>query len=182
MSFLKITSNVDNLTANLEVLSKEVASGTYAEGREAFRDIRDLLMAGLKSNISTFSGAPLSQVTLDYKAREGFDSRPLVASGNTLAGIDGRYGGNFAKAMRGEREWYIFLHDRGRGYSFWSVDGARRSNKKGTRKAKRERNRPGTTAFPERRTFYIPNSVQGAVVSRLTEALDQRLSRLGGAA
>lgn len=179
MSILRIQSNVDNLTANLEVLSKEVASGTYAEGVAAFRDIRDILMAGLKTNIGSFAGTPLSPVTREYKARKGLDSRPLVASGNTMAGIDGRYGGNFAKAMRGEREWYIFLHDRGRGYSFWSVDGARRSNKTGTRKARRERNRPGTTPFPERRTFVITPDVQSKVVSRLTEAIDQRLARVG---
>ena len=179
MSLLKVTSNVDSLSASVEVLAKEMASGTYAEGREAFKEVRDILMSGLKDNISTFSGVPLADATKEYKARKGLDPRPLVASGNTLAGIDGRHGGNFAKAMRGSAEWYIFLHDRGRGYSYWSVDGRRRANTTGARTARRERNRPGTTAFPERRVFLITAGMQQQSIDALERGIQKRLDRVG---
>ena len=127
-------------------------------------------MAGVKENLNG-AFTPLSPVTLEYKARMGMDSRTLHASGNTAAGIDGKYGATWARAQRGSEEWYIFLHDRGKGYSFWSVDGKRKSNKTGGRNAKRERNRPGTTQFPERRSFYINAVAETASVARYNTLL-----------
>jgi len=163
--FLSLKDNSGPLAADIEAAAANLAGAPYGPSAAAFKEIRDILIAGLKKNMSG-AFAPLSPVTLAYKARQGMDARPLHASGNTEAGLDGKSGGTWARAQRGSAEWYIFLHDRGKGYSYWSVDGKRKADKVGSRQSKRDRNRPGTTKFPERRTFYINGETEGSVMTR----------------
>ena len=177
--FLSLKDNTGPLAADISAAADHLRGSQYGPAAAAFKDIRDILISGLRTN---FSGAftALSPATLEYKSRKGFDSRPLHASGNTVAGLDGMSGATWAKAQRGSAEWYIFLHDRGKGYSYWSVDGKRKANKVGSRQSKRDRNRPGTTKFPERRTFYINAGAEGATISRYTTLLETILGEVKG--
>lgn len=176
--FLSLKDNTGELAAGLENAAEHLRGANYGQASAAFRDIRDILLGGLRDNFSG-SFTALSPVTREYKARVGLDSRTLHASGNTAAGIDGKSGATWARAQRGRNEWYIFLHDRGKGYSFWSVDGGRRGNRTGARKQRRERNRPGTTQFPERRAFYINAAAKDAAIGRYTTLLETLLGEVG---
>lgn len=176
--FLSFKDNTGPLSADLTAAAEHLRGSAYGPAAAAFKEIRDILRTGVKENLNG-AFTPLSQVTLDYKARMGLDSRTLHASGNTAAGIDGKSGATWARAQRGRNEWYIFLHDRGKGYSFWSVDGGRRGNRTGARKQRRERNRPGTTQFPERRAFYINAAAKDAAIGRYTTLLETLLGEVG---
>lgn len=163
--FLSLKDNSGPLAADIEAAAANLAGAPYGPSAAAFREIRDILIAGLKENMGG-AFTPLSPVTLEYKSRQGMSSRPLHATGNTEAGLDGRSGSTWARAQRGSAEWYIFLHDRGKGYSYWSVDGKRKADSSGSRQSKRNRNRPGTTPFPVRRSFYINSGTESAVLNR----------------
>lgn len=176
MSTFKITSNVSSFAAKLEATAEGLAGGNYAEARAAFKDMRDILMSGVRENVGSV-GPALSHVTSEYKARVGFNSEVLNASGNFLAGLDGSYGSRFAKVSRGEREWYIFLHDRGRGFSNWTVDGTVRKAVVATRRRKPS-GRPGVTRFPERRVFFISSATDTALLNRYHDFLLGRLRAL----
>ena len=143
--FLSFKDNTGPLSADLTAAAEHLRGSAYGPAAAAFKEIRDILRTGVKENLNG-AFTPLSQVTLDYKARMG-------------------------RAQRGQNEWYIFLHDRGKGYSYWSVDGKRKANKTGARRDKRERNRPGTTQFPERRSFYINAAAETASVARYNTLL-----------
>lgn len=177
--FLSLKDNSGPLAADIEAAAAHLAGAPYGPSAAAFKDIRDILIGGLKENMSG-AFTPLAAATVEYKSRKGLDSRPLHASGNTEAGLDGRSGGTWARAQRGSEEWYIFLHDRGKGYSYWSVDGRRKADAGGTKKARRERNRPGTTKFPERRTFYINAGAESASVQRYTTLLQTIVGEVKG--
>lgn len=164
-NFLSLKDNSGPLAADIEAAAAHLAGAPYGPSAAAFKEIRDILIDSLRENMNK-ALAPLSPVTLEYKGRQGMDSRTLHATGNTAAGLDGRSGATWARAQRGNAEWYIFLHDRGKGYSYWTVDGRRKANKSGSRQSKRDRNRPGTTKFPERRAFFINAGAQSAVVDR----------------
>jgi len=175
--FLDLRTNAGPLGADIETLAEHLKGAPYGPTRDAFRDIRDVLMASVRTNMS---GAltPLSKVTLDYKARKGLDSRVLHASGNTAAGLDGKFGATWAKAQRGQNEWYIFLHDRGKGFSHWSVEG-RGEPRAGSRQQRRDAARPGATKFPERRVFFINESARGAVIARYNALVSTLLGEVG---
>jgi hypothetical protein len=175
---LSLKDNSGPLAADITAVAEQLRGAQYGPASAAFKDIRDILIAGLRTNLDG-PFTPLSPVTRAFKAREGMDARTLHASGNTAAGLDGKFGGTWARAQRGSEEWYIFLHDRGKGYSYWTVDGRRKANTTGTRRAKRERNRPGTTQFPERRAFYINESAAAASISRYKTLLETILDGVG---
>lgn len=163
--FLSFKDNSGPLAADLEAASAHLAGAPYGPSAAAFKEISDILIDSLRDNMNK-ALTPLSPVTLEYKGRMGMDSRTLHATGNTAAGLDGRSGATWARAQRGNAEWYIFLHDRGKGYSYWSVDGRRKADTSGSRQSKRNRNRPGTTKFPERRAFFINASAASAATGR----------------
>lgn len=178
-NFLSFKDNTGPLAADIEAAAKHLEGAPYGPSAAAFKEIRDILIGGLRENMNG-SFTALSPVTLEYKARNGLDARPLHASGNTAAGLDGKSGGTWARAQRGSAEWYIFLHDRGKGYSYWSVDGRRKADNSGSRQSKRNRNRPGTTKFPERRSFYINGSTESAVISRYQTLLQTIVDEVKG--
>lgn len=167
---LSLKENAGPLAADLTAAADRLSGAPYGATSAAFKEIRDILMAGVSTNMDG-SFVPLSRVTLDYKARKGFDSRPLHASGNTRAGLDGKHGATWAKAQRGSAEWYIFLHDRGRGYSHWSVEG--RGKASGSRRDRRNAARPGATKFPERQIFFINSATESAAITRYTDLLQE---------
>lgn len=180
MSLLKITTNVDNMVSNLTALADNINGAEYGLAREAFRDIAGMLRASLQENFLAQDFVPPSEATLDYERRKGLDTRGLFSSGAAFRNLRTASGSTWAKAMRGE-EWYIFLHDRGVGYSYWSVDGrgggralpGRKGRKKG---AWRTRARAGTrwregnagvTRFPERHAFFINSGAESSILSRI---------------
>ena len=158
----------------MEAVAESMAGGNYAEARAAFKDIRDILMTGIRENVASV-GPALSPITTEYKSRKGFNSEPLNESGNFLAGLDGTYGSRFAKASRGVNEWYIFLHDRGKGYSNWSHDDRATGTAKRRRKSAAER---GTTRYPARRVFFMSASSRSAILDRFDAWLMNRMKAM----
>lgn len=177
---VNIESNAEALAAGLTRLGERISGADSKLAGEAFKDVRDLLMENVRSNWTAGNFAPLSPVTVEYKRRKGLDSRTLFASGSSFAGIDGRYGTSWAKAMRGQAEWWTFLHDKGRGYGPWSQEG----RGKGTSKRRhRAGNEPaaGVTKFPARPVFFITDSTRGAVLDRVELFLQTACDEVGNA-
>ncbi len=177
MSVLRLKENSAALAAGIENAAEILRGKPFGPSASAFKDIRDILMSGVRTNM-TGAFTALSPVTLEYKARKGYDSRPLHASGNLAAGLDGKSGATWAKALRGQNEWYAFLHDRGKGFSHWSVEG-RGGKQIGSRRQRRDAARPGATKFPERRFFYISGGVESSVISRYNALLETVLDEVG---
>lgn len=194
--FLALNSNAEELTKGLEEFADTMRGldyASYGAAKAAFRDIRDILMASARQGIVSGKFAPLSEVTVEYKERKGLRSAPLQATGNLLAGLDGISGGTWAKALRGTNEWYAFLHDRGRGFSNWSVEdraGKRdaswyatsgRYGKKRwrfSRKKYKEAAKPGSTQFPQRQFMVITESARASIIDRYQRMLSEALDHL----
>jgi len=175
VSLLKIDTNAFGIAAGVENLSEQLMAQYYGPARDAFRDVRDLLMENVRSNWLAGGFTPNTEVTTAYKQRKGLDSRTLFASGSSFAGIDGYSGATWARAARGETEWWMFLHDKGAGYGPWSREGWGRT-KAGERKAgwKRRHRKAdenpavaGVTKFPARPVFFITGGTEEAVLSRI---------------
>jgi len=185
VSFVKIESNVDNMVANLNVASERLAGAPYGAARDAFRDVEGFLTGSIRELMTGQAFVPLSQVTKDYKARKGLDSRILFATGNTYGGIRSAGGATWAKAMRGQEEWYIFLHDRGKGFAHWSQEGEDRASSSGKRRhrAKGEGRRRlvelGTTRFPQRQSFLITEAAEGSILNRLELFYQELVDEVG---
>ena len=106
----------------------------------------------------------------------GITALALVLSmGITGYGLVNPQGATWAKALRGQTEWWMFLHDKGAGYGPWSREGWGRT-KSGQRKAgwkRRHRNADdnppvaGVTKFPARPVFYITGSTEERVLDRI---------------
>jgi hypothetical protein len=120
---------------------------------------------------------PNTEATRAYKQREGLDSRVLFASGKTYAGLDGASGSTWAKAMRGMDEWYIFLHNAGKGYGNWSRDD-RITNTNSTKRRKSVA-KPGLSMFPKRQAFHITDSARGSILNRLELFYQTLLDEVG---
>ena len=194
--FLALDSNAEELSKGLEEFADTMRGLDYvASGlaRQAFSDISDILLDSAASNIKSGAFAPLSPVTLAYKGREGMRSEPLQASGNLLAGLDRKSGNTWARLERGQAEWYAFLHDRGRGFSFWSVEGhaekqagawhetSGRYGKKRwrySRKGFAEAAKPGSTKFPVRQFMTINEGARVKIIARYEQLLEEALARL----
>lgn len=174
--FLKFKDNSGTVAQNVEAMADELNLSKWGVARTAFKDIRDILVSGVKENLNSGSFTPLSAVTLEYKSRMGYDSRPMHASGNLEAGIDGISGTRYAKAMRGQAEWYAFLHDRGKGYSHWSRNDRIAGAGFGPTKTKRT-GEPGITKFPVRKVFFINAATRSAVLTRYEELLNTIVER-----
>lgn len=173
--FLKFKDNSETVSQNVEAIADELNLSKWGVARAAFKDIRDILVSGVKENLNGGSFAPLSAATLEYKSRMGYDSRPMHATGNLEAGIDGISGTRYAKAMRGQNEWYAFLHDRGKGYSHWSRND--RVNKAMVSSPRRRTGEPGITKFPARKVFFINAATRNAVLVRYEQLLDTIIER-----
>lgn len=185
--FIRIDTNADDLAAELEKVGRSLAGAPSGPAAAAFKDLREILMADVRTAMTSQAFPPDSEVTRAYKAREGLDSRTLFASGNAYAGLDGASGMTWAKAMRGQVEWYIFLHDRGRGYGPWSREGWGKA-KDGSRKAGWERRHrgdqaavPGVTNFPQRQVFAISEAARGRIIDRLELFYQSLVDEVGNA-
>jgi len=174
--FLKFKDNSETVSQNVEAIADELNLAKWGVARAAFKDIRDILVSGVKENLNGGSFAPLSAATLEYKLRMGYDSRPMHATGNLEAGIDGISGTRYAKAMRGQNEWYAFLHDRGKGYSHWSRNDRIAGGGMGPTKRRRT-GEPGITKFPARKVFFINAATRNAVLVRYEQLLDTIIER-----
>ena len=175
MTLLRVDTNAFGLAAGVENLAEHLVAQDYGPARETFREVRDMLIENVQSNWLAGGFTPLTETTRAYKEREGLDPRTLFASGSSFAGIDGAYGATWAKALRGQTEWWMFLHDKGAGYGPWSREGWGRT-KSGQRKAgwkRRHRNADdnppvaGVTKFPARPVFYITGSTEERVLDRI---------------
>ena len=194
--FLALNSNAVELEDGLLEFGRVMRGTDYASAgaaKKAFADIRDILMATAKENILAGGFAALSPVTTEFKARRGLRSEVLQASGNLLAGIDGFGGLNWAKALRGQNEWYAFLHDRGKGFSFFSTDDRKSKNagnwyetsgRYGRKRMRfhyknyKKQMAQGATTFPERHFMFITPAARAQIIARYEKLLEEALSHL----
>jgi phage gpG-like protein len=194
--FLALNSNAQELEDGLREFGDTMRGLDYVSAglaKAAFKDIRDILMVSARTNITSGAFAALSPVTTEFKARKGLRSEVLQATGNLLAGLDGVSGNTWAKVLRGQAEWYAFLHDRGKGFSEFSVEGrdakksgawyetSGRYGKKRWRyssKSYGEAARPGATKFPQRQFMLINDAARAQIIARYEQLLDEALSRL----
>ena len=167
-AFLMFDTNAEDFAAELAKVAETLKGAPYGPASAAFKDIRDLLIQDVRSVMTAQSFVPNTEVTKEVKARMGLDSRVLFASGNTFADLDGASGATWAKAMRGSNEWYIFLHNEGKGTANWTRDDrAMAADPHGARRHRKSTARPGMRVFPKRQAFYITDSARGSILNRL---------------
>lgn len=171
MSLLRIDTNAEDFAAELQKVASVLEGAPYGLASAAFKDVRDLLMQDVRSVMTAQGFVPNTEATRAIKARKGLDSRVLFATGNTYAGLDGASGGTWAKAMRGLNEWYIFLHNQGKGEANWSRDD------RGT--PKKRTGTPGVTRFPQRQAFQITGSARGSILNRLELFYQELVDEVG---
>ena len=129
------TRVVDLGPVRLEVDSDSASQGVglaakrIADDSPVMRTIADMMVGFVRENIQAGDFTPLLPETIERRkypflpaggigARMAVGgSRPLVAGGSLLRGIEARSSsrGGYAAAQRGEAEWYGFLHDGGVG-------------------------------------------------------------------
>lgn len=171
MSLYRIDTNAEDFAAELAKVAETMAGAPYGPASAAFKDIRDLLIQDVRSVMTAQAFIPNTPATREIKARRGLDSRVLFATGNTYAGLDGASGATWAKAMRGLNEWYIFLHNQGKGEANWSRDD--RGN------PKKRTGTPGVTRFPQRQAFQITDSARGSILNRLDLFYQELVDEVG---
>lgn len=127
------TRVVDLGPVRLEIDSSNAAQGVglaakrIADDSPVMRVIADMMVGFVRENIQTGDFTPLLPETIERRkypflpaggigARMAVGgSRPLVAGGSLLRGIEARSKAGYAAAQRGKEEWYGFLHDGGVG-------------------------------------------------------------------
>lgn len=184
-AFLSLNTNAEDLSASVNQAGERLLGASYAEASAAFKDISGYLVASIREAMSSQAFPSLSPVTREYKEREGLDSRILFASGQLYASLQGQFGPTWAKGVRGEKQWWAFIHDRGRGYSSWSRAGWIHGNagrKKGWKRRHRKDNPevPGTTRFPQRQFFVITPTAEGQAINRYNALIETILSDVKG--
>lgn len=127
------TRVVDLGPVRLEVDSDNAAQGVGVVAKRISDDspvmkvISDLMVGFVRENILTGDFTPLLPETIERRkypflpsggigARMAVGgSRPLVAGGSLLRGIEARSKSGYAAAQRGKDEWYGFLQNEGIG-------------------------------------------------------------------
>lgn len=173
-------TNAEDFAAELAKVAATLQGAPYGPASAAFKDIRDLLIQDVRSVMTAQAFVPNTKVTKEVKARMGLDSRVLFASGNTYARLDGASGATWAKAMRGSNEWYIFLHNEGKGTANWTRDDrVGRSDPHGTRRHRKSTATPGMRVFPQRQAFQITESTRGSILNRLDLFYQELVDEVG---
>lgn len=119
---LKIQIESDNATQKLYVVSQRLDDDS-----EPMRDIADRMVLMVRENIQTGDFTPLLPETIERRKYPFLPSggigarmavggtKPLVASGALLDGIEARSKAGYAAAQRGKDQWYGFLQNEGVG-------------------------------------------------------------------
>lgn len=197
-AFIDIRTSFDHGSEVLEAMARRPLSD-----RPAFREIAERLGASIEKHF--FSTRADSEETSERKGwgpikrstgrgshhgTTGSNPATMFSSGNTFAHLQQRSTDVSAAVKRGNMEWYLFLHDRGKGYAYWTVDNrVARVERKGKRAKKgsrsmtsregqrgRERN-SGSVTFPQRRVMFIDPADEAWAIDRITQAVDDSLQR-----
>lgn len=187
-AFIDIKTSFEEGSAVLEAMARKPLSD-----RPAFREIAEKLGAGVESRFH--SAQADSPETYERKSwgsihrsgnhgASGSMTSSMFSSGNSFARLQQRSTDVSAAVKRGTQEWWLFLHDRGKGYAYWTVDDAntRKSRAKrkvvGTREQKRAaERRSGVVTYPARPIFYITAAEEAWALDRVTKAVDDSLQR-----
>ena len=119
---VKIEKDIGNLATEFDVIAKEVQADD-----EVMHEIADYLVARVREHFDTRAFIPVKPETINrrrwpFHPSNGIGSRaassstaPMVASCGTRDRIVPRSRQGYAAAKRGNKDWYLFLHEKGRG-------------------------------------------------------------------
>lgn len=187
-----ISVQVDNVRveATFEAMARKPISD-----RPAFKEIATRLHDAVLRQM-TMAHPLNSEATTERKAwgpirrsgrhgATGSGTAVLFSSGNSRANLQERSTDVSAAVKRGEVEWWLFLHDRGKGYGFWSQEGKRvkgiskrkKKTGKSDREAVREIERAGATPLPQRQFMTIDPGDEAWAMERISQAVEDSMRR-----
>jgi hypothetical protein len=118
--------NVFVESSNVEDALSVMANKLEADD-EVMHELADYLASRIRDHFDSRSFTPVKPETIErrrwpFRPRNGIgarpavsSTRPLVASGGARDRIVPRSRAGYAAAKRGKDDWYLFLHDRGKG-------------------------------------------------------------------
>lgn len=118
----KIRKDIGNLEQELSVISERVEDDS-----EVMHSIAEYLASCVREHFDTREFIPVKDATIErrrwrFNPTNGIgargpsgSTRPLVASGGTRDRIRARSRTGYAAAKRGKDDWYLFLHEKGKG-------------------------------------------------------------------
>lgn len=189
-SFISVKVDSVRVEAAFEAMARKPISD-----RPAFKEIAARLHDAVLRQM-TMAQPANSEATQDRKAwgpirrsgnhgATGSGTGVLYSSGNSRANLQERSTDVSAAVKRGEAEWWLFLHDRGKGYGFWSQEGkrvkgmAKRKKKTGKsdREDVREIERAGATPLPQRQFMTIDAGDEAWAMDRISTAVEDSMRR-----
>ena len=201
-AFIRVVGYWDEGYAALEAMAREPVSD-----RPAFLEIVQRMGAAVRAQF--LSVAPPSPETAKRKAwgpikrstkggsyhgSTGSMSGTMQSSGDSLRNFEERSTDVSAAVKAGKYEWYLWEHNLGKGYAYWTVDnraprtgrvneaGRKRSHKGSHSTSGREANRgrernAGTVTYPRREFMTIPAAIESWAVERISQAVEDSMMR-----
>lgn len=185
-AFFRIEETFDEGSAALDAMSREPISD-----RPAFQEIVAMVGSGIRVRFRSAS-PPDSPDTRERKdwgpikrsgkfGATGSLTGTLFSSGQTFAQIEERSTDVSAAVKNAAVNYWMWMHERGKGYSYWTIAGRKGGGKKrtkGARDTKRASERKGaTTTYPERSIFFLTSTEQTFAVNRISQAVEDSMLR-----